>query len=185
MTLNTEEKHDLELLEAVNNCRVRELEQQYFERLKAGTLSEEEGLEILRKEFLEVKPLEQLNTKIEKSLERKKRRYKVYSLNVRVGINRTSEFGDLIPSHLESPELYYLKNEEREEASNKLNNALMQISETDKQIILAYRDLGFSPEKENWTELARFLKSKNIKMSDKTAKAHFKRAQNLLQSLLQ
>ncbi|XHB96012.1 hypothetical protein AAFF39_04940 [Lactococcus garvieae] len=71
MTLKTEENHDLELSEAVNNCGVRELEQQYFERLEAGTLSEEEGLEILRKELLEIKPLEQLYTKIEKSLERK------------------------------------------------------------------------------------------------------------------
>lgn len=187
MTLKTEEKHDLELSEAVNNCScgVAKLEQQYLERLKAGTLSKEEGLEILRKELVEIKPLEQLYTKIEKSLERIKRRYKVYSLNVRVGINRTSEFGDLIPSHLESPELYVLEKEEREDASNKLNNAFMHISETDKQIILAYCDLGFSPEKENWTELSRFLESKNIKMSDKTAKSHFKKAQKLLQSLLQ
>ncbi|XHB96011.1 hypothetical protein AAFF39_04935 [Lactococcus garvieae] len=91
----------------------------------------------------------------------------------------------MIPSHLESPEIYVLEKEEREDALNKLNNAFMHISERDTQIILAYCELGFTPEKENWTKLSRFLESKNIKMSDKIAKAHFKKAQKLLQSLLQ
>lgn len=182
-----EERHDKEFIKAVTTGNLKDLENEYHDILNNATLNDLETLEKLHLNIIEeaqnvnLKASEALENKIEANHQRRLRYNHVGSINYKVGITKTNEFGDFLTSTDLTPEKALIYKEKQ----NELKSALKFLDPVDQIIFNTYQELQFYPTKQNWKELSESLLNHGIKMSDKTVKNHFEKSFKLLQSLVQ
>ncbi|MFK4895145.1 hypothetical protein [Lactococcus petauri] len=185
-----EERHDKELIEAINRGNLKALENKYHDLLKNATLEDAKALEKLYKEIVEVaqnvntKASEALAKKIEANHQRKLRYHHVHSTNYKVGITKSNELEDFLTSSDLNPEDALMAKEKQNERKDKLETALQTLKPIDLLIFSTYQESGFYPSHQNWKELSETLLTKGIQMSDKTVKKHFIKIFIHLQSLV-
>lgn len=187
-----DERHDNELVEAVKLGNIEQLEKQYNNSLKNAILDNAEILEQLHQKIMEVskqnlESIESLDRKIEENHQRKMRYNHVFSLNFKVGANKSHEFGNFIASKTPNPEETLMKKDEETEQKE----ALSSLDSQTQIIFQTYLELGFYPENkdypkhENWSKLSRALEAKGIKLTKNKLKKAINTAQRTLKSLLQ
>lgn len=180
-----EERHDDELMQAVNFGNLQSLEQQRDDLLKTGTPDDFKQVEELTKKIVEASKLnlglfEKLSDKIESNHERRLRYNQVLSLNYKNAKTKTQELSSFIADKSDNPEQILIAKEIEAEC----RSAIHSLAPTLKVIFETYHELGFYPEYENFSKLRRALLPKGIKFSDKTLKRKLIEAQCTLQSLL-
>lgn len=185
-----EERHDKELIEAINRGNLKALENKYHDLLKNANLEDAKALEKLYKEIVEAaqnvntKASEALAKKIEANHQRKLRYHHVHSTNYKVGITKSNELEDFLTSSDLNPEEALMAKEKQNEHKDRLEAALETLKPIDFIIFTTYQESGFYPNHQNWKELSETLLTKGIQMSDKTVKKHFVKTFTHLQSLV-
>ncbi|MDU1630020.1 MAG: hypothetical protein E6835_05760 [Lactococcus lactis] len=185
-----EERHDKELIEAINRGNLKALENKYHDLLKNATVDDAKALEKLYEEIVEAaqnintKASEALDKKIEANHQRKLRYHHILSTNYKVGATKSNELEEFLTSSDLNPEEALMAKEKQIERKYKLETALQTLNPIDSIIFTTYQESVFYPSHQNWKELSETLLTKGIQMSDKTVKKHFTKTFIQLQSLM-